>query len=194
MPPGPPWPPPGAPEGHRADVVLVPLTRALVDLDVAALAASPAAVAAHSAGRWPAHLTREQDLVLLAQHEAEHAAGEAFAYALLDRGQRRELGCAYLRPLAAYLTRTGTVLAAPPDAAVLTFWLLDDVDARPGATAVLAELGIWVDRWAAAPVVLRLLPEEHESLLAATALGLAEVAALAQPLPYRWCRLPGGGA
>lgn len=166
-----PWP---APPGHEDAVVLEPLRRALLDVDLAAYLASPRAITAHSAGRWPTELSREQDLRLVAHHEAEHEAGEAFAYVVLSSDRTRGIGCAYLRP------HTGV--------AVLTFWLLDDTGARPSATVVLRDLLAWTRAWGTAPVLLRVLPEEGESLLAVADLGLVEVEVPGQELPYRWFR------
>ncbi|MDH2416563.1 GNAT family N-acetyltransferase [Nocardioides sp. CER19] len=178
------WPPPAA---WRGAVALEPLTAALVDLDTSAYAASPVAVQRHSAGRWPARLTREDNLALIAHHEAEHRAGEAFAYAILTDDRARELGCAYLRPLDRFLERTGTRLAGPPEgAAIATFWLLDDASARPDELAVVTELLAWADAWAVARPVFRCLPEETASVAALEALGLTELAASHQELPYRW--------
>lgn len=167
------WPEPPA---HLGVVRLQALGRDLVDLDTAAYVSSPLTVRAHSAGRWPVDLTRETNRELLARHEAEHRAGAAFAHAILDPDGRREIGCAYLRP-------------QDPGRARLTFWLLDDSTARPHASVVLAELLAWTDAWGAAPVVVRLLPEEDESLQAVTELGLSEVAMPDQDLPYRWFRV-----
>ena len=182
-----PWP---APPVHRGLVTIEPLGTHLVDLDTAAYLASPNAIDAHSAGRWPiAGFTREQNLGLLAEHEREHDAGEAFAYAMLDDGRSRELGCVYLRRLDDFISRTGTLLDdVGPGAAIGTFWALDDTSARPSATALLGEIMDWCDAWGAAPVVLRALPAEQESIAAMTALGMEELLAREQPLPYRWFR------
>jgi hypothetical protein len=90
-------------------VVIVPLTRQLLDLDLTAYCSSPQAIRAHSAGRWPSEdLTREENCRLIEQHEQEHAAGEAYAYAILSADRTREVGCVYLRPFAPFLERTRT--------------------------------------------------------------------------------------
>src|SRR5829696_6826732 len=55
-----------APEPLVSDVVIVPLTRLLLDLDLAAYCSSPRAIRAHSAGRWPTeNFTREDDCRLI---------------------------------------------------------------------------------------------------------------------------------
>lgn len=168
------WP---VPPPYLGVVTLRPLGPDLVDVDTVAYLSSPLAVTAHSAGRWPVELTRDANLELLSHHRAEHDAGAAFAHAILDRDGQRELGCVYLRPHDDGLAR-------------LTFWLVDDTTGRPGATVVLAELLAWADAWGAAPVVVRLLPEETESLGAVAELGLTEIAMPDQDLPYRWFRVP----
>lgn len=71
----------------------------------------------------------------MAMHEAEHSAGTAYAYAVLDRDGAAEFGCVHLRPLAEFLERTGTRLrttATDPDhAMIVTFWLIDSRELRP---------------------------------------------------------------
>lgn len=130
------------PVGRYGPVELIPLTADLLDADTAAYRASPRAIAAHSGGRWPdaRTFTEADNAPLIADHEREHAAGEAFAYALF--GEAREIGCAYLRPHG--------------DAARLTFWLVDDASCRPTATEVLAALSRWcgLGRCAGAVAVL----------------------------------------
>jgi hypothetical protein len=165
-----------------------PLGAQLLELDTAAYLASPRAIAAHSAGRWPMDgFGRQENLELVAHHEREHDAGEAFAYAILDSARTRELGCAFLRRLEEYLRRTGTRLDdAPIDSAMATFWRIDDERLRPGVAVVLEEVIGWTRAWAAAPVVMRALPAEQETIAAMVALEMVEVRAHDQPLPYRW--------
>lgn len=180
------WPVP--PRSRFEDVALQPLTADLLELDTAAYVASPRAIRAHSAGRWPTEgFTAADNRPLIAHHEREHHEQTAFAYALLDPDGSRELGCAYLRPLADYLERTGTVLdPTPAGAAILSFWAVDDAAVRPSVTVLLGSLWSWVSQWGAATVVLRCLPEETEHVAAAEQLGLRELTAGEQPLPYRW--------
>lgn len=121
-----------------SELVIVPLTRQIFDLDLAAYRSSPRAISAHSWGRWPGDdLSREEACRLIDVHEKEHAAGAAYAYAILDADGARELGCVYLRPLCPFLARTGTRLDTTPfdlsRTAIVTFWLIDDQEARPGA-------------------------------------------------------------
>ncbi|WP_028659674.1 hypothetical protein [Nocardioides insulae] len=180
-----PWP---VPPTHAGEWVrLVPLTADLVDLDLAAYRSSPRAIAAHAHGEWPPDLTREQDLEMIAAHEREHAAGEAFAYAALAAEADRQIGSVYLRPLAAHLDRAGATVERAEDAgAFLTFWLIDDNSARPGATPVLRELLGWLADWPGPEALLRALPEEVTTTAAARALHLEELHAADQELPYRW--------
>src|SRR4051794_15037309 len=95
----------------RGALIIEPLTRELAALDTVAYTDSPTAIRRHSAGRWPTDgFTMAENLTLIALHEEEHRAGEAFAYSLLNAAGDREVGCAYLRPLAAFQRRTGTRL------------------------------------------------------------------------------------
>ena len=181
-----PWPAP--PELHTPDLSIVPLTSDLLSLDTSAYVSSPRAIEAHSAGLWPTDgFTQEDNLPLLSEHQREHASGEAFAQALLSPDASREMGCAYLRPLSAYVARTGTRLAAAhPESAIVTFWAIDDTSSRPSGAVILGHLRDWVTDWGAAPAVLRFLDTETETASAVRSLGLQELEASAQPLPYRW--------
>jgi len=181
-----PWPVP--PELHTPELSVVPLTVDLLALDTAAYVSSPRAIEAHSAGRWPTDgFTQDDNRPLLSEHEREHASGAAFACALLSPDASRVLGCAYLRPLSAYVARTGTRLEeAHPESAILTFWAIDDTSRRPPASVLLGHLRDWVAEWGAAPAVLRFLDAETETASAARSLGLLELDASEQPLPYRW--------
>lgn len=173
-------------------MAIVPLDRGLLDLDLAAYCSSPRAISAHSAGRWPdQNLSRGEAGRLLELHVREHAAGEAYAYAILDADHSRELGCAYLLPLTPFLARTGTRLDSttinPGRTAIVTFWLIDDHDARPSTAAVLSILRGWLGRWQAAELLYRCLPEESASVaVLADADGLNAVVATRQELPYLW--------
>lgn len=180
------WPVP--PELHTPELSVVPLTVDLLARDTAAYVSSPRAIEAHSAGHWPTEgFTQDDNRPLLSEHEREHASGAAFACALLSPDGSRELGCAYLRPLSAYVARTGTRLEeAHPESAILTFWAIDDASRRPPASVLLGHLRDWVAEWGAAPAVLRFLDAETETASAARSLGLLELDAAEQPLPYRW--------
>jgi hypothetical protein len=179
------WP---APSVHRGLVTLEPLRIELLDVDTAAYVASPEAIRSHSASLWPTDgFTADQNRELVARHEAEHANGEAFAYSILANDRSREYGCAYLRRLAAFNRRTGTVVHGPAGhSAITTFWAIDDATSRPSQVELLAEIAAWVDAWGAAPWVLRVLPAETEGIAAAIELGMTELTADHQQLPYRW--------
>ena len=179
------WP---APPVHQGLVALQPLRTELLDLDTAAYLASPDAIRAHSAGSWPVEgFTTAANRELIARHEAEHDTGEAFAYSIPANDRRLEYGCAYLRRLADFCQRTGTVIHAMPDeGAIATFWAIDDATSRPRHTDLLGEIAAWVGAWGAAPWVLRVLPAEAETIAAAAELGMRELGAHHQQLPYRW--------
>ena len=171
---------------------LAPLTGELVDLDTRAYLESPAAITAHSAGRWPVRgFTREENLRLIEGHEREHEAGEAFTYALLNPGRDREWGCVYLRPLQPVLDGSGAKLAVDPSvishAAIVTLWLIDDTaSCRPPADEVVARLEAWLRAWRPDASIFRCLPAETEILDALTEAGLSQINATQQELPYLW--------
>ena len=182
------WP---APPVWRGEVNIEPLTSELAALDTVAYTDSPDAIRRHSAGRWPTDgFTMAENLTLIATHEAEHDAGVAFAYSLLNVARDRELGCVYLRPLTAFQSRTGTRLVGFPrrmsNAAIATFWLIDDAHGRPKAGAVLREVEAWIAVWGAATAIFRCLPQEAESIEALLQRGMVAVEAEDQELPYRW--------
>ena len=175
-----------------SELVIVPLTSQILDLDLAAYRSSPRAISAHSSGRWPGQdLSREEARRLMAVHETEQSAGAAYAYAILDADGARELGCVYLRPLSPFLARTGTrfdtAAIDPSRTAIVTFWLIDDQGARPSTARVLGGLRRWLHHWRAAGLVYRCLPGEAASVAAlADAAGLCPLAASGQELPYLW--------
>ena len=162
------WPEPESVEG---DLRIVPLSSHLLDLDLAAYRAGAQAIHAHSAGRWPADLGRDEARQLMSVHESEHEDGTAYAYAVLDQEGERELGCVYLRPLQEYLGRTGTHVhdsrIEPERTAIVTFWLIDDTDLRPSTAKVLRCIRQWVTRWRAADPVYRWFARGGVSTLAA---------------------------
>lgn len=169
---------------------IVPLSIDLIDLDLAAYHASPRAIRAHSAGRWPSTLGLAEARRLMAIHEAEHVAGTAYASAVLDRDGKHELGCVYLRPLGEFLERTGTRLHTdgidPDRCAIVTFWLIDD-DRRPPTPRILREIRRWVSAWGAADPVYRCLPAEVSTLAALDAeSGLRPIVMTDQGPPYLW--------
>lgn len=182
------WP---EPPPVQSALGLDPLTGELFDLDTRAYLESPAAITAHSAGRWPVRgFTREKNLRLIEGHEREHEAGEAFTYALLSPDRDREWGCVYLRPLHSILDRSGTTLALDPsvilDAAIVTLWLIDDTASRPAGDEVVASLEARLRAWRPDAAVFRCLPAETEILDALTEAGLSQISAAQQELPYVW--------
>lgn len=176
----------------EGDLRIIPLTSQILDLDLAAYRASPRAISAHSAGRWPGDdLSRDEARRLIAIHEAEHSAGTAYAYAVVDGDGTRELGCIYLRPLAAFLERTGaqlhTTTMDPDRTAIVTFWLIDDHELRPSTPQVLHYIRRWLHQWRAAGLVYRCLPGEAASVAALEAeSGLRPLTMSGQELPYLW--------
>jgi hypothetical protein len=104
------------PTGHH----LRPLREADVDIDYPAVMGSRERLWAKygDAWRWPPEtMTYEQDRDDLAGHEAETAAHEAFAYAILDKAETELVGCLYVDP-------PGEGSPAGSDA-VVTWWVVD---------------------------------------------------------------------
>lgn len=80
---------------------LRPLTAADIDMQMAAVAGSRESIWAvfGAAWGWPADdLSRERELLNLTRTEAEAAAHESFAYALLPRDEGALLGTVYVDP------------------------------------------------------------------------------------------------
>jgi len=182
------WPEPPLVQGAFG---LAPLTSELVDLDTRAYLQSPAAITAHSAGRWHVKgFTREENLRLIEGHEREQKTGEAFTYALLSPGRDQEWGCVYLRPLQSLLDKSGTTLALDPsvilDATIVTLWLIDDTANRPAVDEVVTSLEAWLRAWRPDAAIFRCLPAETEILDALTEAGLSQINATQQELPYLW--------
>ncbi len=124
------------PTGHH----LRPLREADVDIDYPAVMGSRERLWARygEAWRWPpADMTYEEDRKDLARHEAENAAHDAFAYAILDAGETELVGCLYVDPPG---ERT------PADAeAVVTWWVVD----REAGGELEAALDAFVPGWLA---------------------------------------------
>lgn len=109
----------------------------------------------------------------------------------MDADGARELGCIYLRTLAAFLERTGarlhTTTIDPDRTAIVTFWLIDNHELRPSTPQVLNCIRRWLHKWRAAGLVYRCLPEEAASVAALeTANGLRPLIVSGQELPYLW--------
>jgi hypothetical protein len=109
------------------DFTAKPLTSSNFELDYAAYMASTDVIQPHSDGRWPVDgFTLDEDRELVDTHEADHKAGRAFTFVLLDPDEREALGCLYLNPLAEYLDRVDApspVRERYGRAAMVTFWL-----------------------------------------------------------------------
>ena len=177
----------------RPEFIATPLTPELLDIDLEAYLASPDLIRIHSDGRWPTDgCTREDDLSLVEQHWADHRAGRAYAYVLLDPTGLRSLGCLYLNPLTDYLRRVGaseetlTSYAAGP-AAMVTYWIRQDRVAELSAPVAEA-----VEEWLSSewtfPHLWRVLPAEQASVAALDALAMRriELELPGEPRPYLW--------
>ncbi len=174
--------------------VAVPLTSATAALDYASYMASPDVIRVHSDGRWPTdEFTLEENLPLVAMHEADHLNRRAFTFVLLSPAGDEALGCLYLNPLGAYLQRSqadARLLDAVPGAsAMVTFWIRQDHHETALTAAVVGAVNDWLlDEWPLATHVFRVLPDERESCLALDQLELHQtrLELPAEPRPYRW--------
>lgn len=161
--------------------VAVPLTVADAALDFACYAASPDVIRVHSDGRWPVEgFTLPDNIPLLQQHEVEHRAHRSFAFLLLTPAQDEALGCLYLNPLPAD--------GLPAPAAMVTFWLRQDLQATDLADAVVEAVDAWLrDDWPLAAYRFRVLPAERSSCAALDRhLVRTEVAVPGETRPCLW--------
>ncbi|MGD9958599.1 hypothetical protein [Nocardioides sp.] len=184
-----------APHGLvRTAFIATPLTTDLVEPDYNAYMASPEVIGAHSDGRWPIDgFTLDDNRALVAIHQADHEAGRAFTYLLMNPTRTQSLGCLYLNPLRDYLVRVGaapeTLQQFPAESAMVTFWLRQDMEHL--TTDVATAVDDWLqNEWPLRRALFRALPAEHESIAAFESLDLVSVA-LELPeesRPYRWYR------
>jgi RimJ/RimL family protein N-acetyltransferase len=176
--------------------VATPLTAATAALDYASYMSSPEVIRVHSDGRWPTDgFTLDDDLELVARHEADHQNRRAFTFVLLAPSRTEALGCVYVNPLREYLRRSGAdalLLGAIPSAsAMVTFWLRQDQQETGLADVVVHAVNDWfVNEWPLAIHLFRVLPDETSSRTALDHLGLQQMrlAHPADPRPYIWYR------
>jgi hypothetical protein len=122
------------PTGHH----LRPLREADVDIDYPAVMGSRERLWAKYGQAWgwpPATMSHDDDREDLARHEAEIAAGETFAYAVLDERESELLGCVYVDP-------PGDDSPAGSDA-VASWWVVD----RAAGSELERALDELVPRW-----------------------------------------------
>jgi RimJ/RimL family protein N-acetyltransferase len=174
--------------------VATPLTTDLAPLDYAAYMASPDVINRHSDGRWQvAGFTLDDDVELIAQHQADHESNRAFTFSLLDPTESHALGCLYLNSLHGYLERVGAaaevLTAIPTAAAMVTFWLRQDEQGSDLAEAVVGAVNDWlVDAWPLDSHLFRVLPGESSSRAALERNGLQrrELELPGERRPYLW--------
>jgi RimJ/RimL family protein N-acetyltransferase len=184
----------GVAELRHPAFIATPLTTELTDLDFDAYLASPEVIRVHSDGRWPIDgFTRDEDRRQIAKHQADHEAGRAFTFLLLDPSRREAVGCLYLNPLHDYLQRTGadqeTMDRFPDGTMMVTYWIRQDRQGS-GLSATVAEaVNAWLlDEWPFEAHLFRLLPAEGETREAVERLDVEPVA-LNLPgdkRPYLW--------
>lgn len=149
-----------------------PLRAADAAIDHAAFIVSPDTIRRHSGGRWPTEgFTVADNLPLAMQHEQNHEARRSFAYLLLDPGADMSLGCVYLLPMTPFLER----VSAPAElrqqfdaqAAIITFWVRQDLEATAFPLAVVSDIREWIARdWRFSSALFRVNPSETSSLAA----------------------------
>ena len=139
--------------------VATPLTAAAARLDYASYRSSPDVIRVHSDGRWPM-----EDFTF----EDDHRTRRAFTFVLLSPPRTEAVGCLYLNPLDRYLRDAGagrTMLeATPPTAAMVTFWVRQDLQDTDLPDVVTRAVDHWIrDDWPLPSHVFRVLPDEHSS-------------------------------
>ena len=176
------------------DFTAKPLTLSNFELDYAAYVASPDVIRRHSDGRWPVDgFTLAEDRELVETHEADHEAGRAFTFVLLDPDEKESLGCLYLNPLADYLDRVDAPFAVRERygraAAMVTFWLRQDIENPDLAQTVADAVDTWIrDEWPLNTHIFRVLPAERSSIIGLQTAGFdpVEIFLPGQNLPYLW--------
>ena len=122
------------PTGHH----LRPIRESDVDLDLPAVLGSRERLWSIYGVAWgwpPAGMTREQDRVDLARHEAEIEAHESFNYALFDAGETALFGCVYVDPP-----------EKPGADAEISWWVVDDLVGSEVEAALDALVPAWIAR------------------------------------------------
>lgn len=173
-----------------------PLVREVAELDYASYMASPQVIGVHSDGRWPVEDFRlEDDLELVAKHQADHQARRAFTFVLLAPTRAEALGCLYLNPLRDYLCRVradaGFVDGLPTASAMVTFWLRQDQQETELADVVVEAVNDWLKtEWPLRLCIFRILPNEWSSREALDRLNLEriELTLPGEKRPYLWYR------
>lgn len=181
---------------HHERFVATPLTTDTATMDYASYMASPDVIRVHSDGRWPVEgFTLEDDLQLVAQHQADHEDRRAFTYVLLAPTQDEALGCLYLNPLREYLQRAGAeprlIDKVPSASAMVTFWLRQDQQDTGLAETVVEAVNDWLlTEWPLETYAFRVLPEERSSCSALERLNLQQTRLFlpGDARPYVWYR------
>jgi RimJ/RimL family protein N-acetyltransferase len=183
---------------HHERFVATPLTTDTAALDYASYMASPDVIRSHSDGRWSVEgFTLEDDLELVARHQADHESRRAFTYVLLAPSLSEALGCLYLNPLREYLQRAGAdprlLDAVLPSSAMVTFWLRQDQQDAGLAEVVVEAVNDWLlTEWPLATHIFRVLPDERSSCTALERSSLRKIhlSLPGESRPYIWYQPP----
>jgi hypothetical protein len=190
---------PAIPAGlHHERFVATPLTTDVAALDYESYMASPDVIRVHSDGRWPVEdFTLEEDLTLVAKHQADHESRRAFTFLILTPSLSEGLGCLYVNPLQEYLERAGAdrqlLHGVPPDTAMVTFWLRQDRQHTGLADVFVDAVNDWLlTDWPCATHLFRVLPGEQSSCAALDRLSLrkTQLALPRDQRPYVWYQAP----
>lgn len=176
--------------------VATPLTTSIAAMDYAAYMASPEVVRTHSDRRWPVdEFTFDEDLELVAQHQADHEHRRAFTFSLLNPSRTESLGCLYMNPLVEYLRRVDAgpqlVDSIPAASAMVTWWLRQDQQETGLSAAVVEAVNSWLlNDWPINLHLFRILPDERPSHLALEGLNLQleHLDLPGEKRPYLWYR------
>lgn len=132
------------------EFVLRPVKATDAEADLDALMSSRETLRIWDQSDWPSDdFTIEENRGDLKEHEADHEAGTAFTYTVMDAAGTRCLGCVYLYPLGSILRNMGVpdedVAGVGDFEAYVTFWVRESELAGGLERRLLEELLAWFD-------------------------------------------------
>lgn len=156
-----------------------------VELDYDAVIASRPILLLRSSGRWPREgFTIAENLADLQGHEADHLNRTAFTYTVMNTAETYCLGCVYIKPLQALLSRLGAHESVGEADADVSFWVRPDHYAADLDRRLLAALREWFrDAWAFPRVVFTANAEQERDLAIFEGAGLERAYIVDVPSP-----------
>jgi len=132
------------------DVLLRPLRASDAEADLEALMASREMLRVWDQSDWPSDDFRlEENRDDLAEHEADHEAGRAFTYTVVDANDGRCVACVYVYPLESTLRAMGADDTELKDVgdheAYVTFWVRESELSGGLERRLLDALVTWFD-------------------------------------------------